>query len=128
MKIKFSSGDDLPFNKQLKFINLTISVRNIFEECYSMKELMSLKELILISQINQRVYDLSLLVIKGIGYKYKPYVCNGCHDSSMMVYDLKDFMILSIKGINYRCYVFNTSKSDAINLLNNSVLNNKEVL
>ena len=32
MKIKFNSEDDLPLNKQLKFINLTIIVRIIFEE------------------------------------------------------------------------------------------------
>ena len=65
---------------------------------------------------------------KDIGCKYEPYLCNGCHDVSMVVYDLKDFMILSIKGIDYRCYVFNMSKNDAINLLNNSVLDNKGVL
>ena len=65
---------------------------------------------------------------KDIGYKYEPHVCNGCHDLSMVVYDLNNFMNLRIKGIDYRCYVFNISKSDAINLLNNSVLNNKGVL
>ena len=62
MKIKFNSDDDMPLNKQLHFINLTIIVRTVFEEdgkyypqiflrecfyelqkCYSMKELMSLK-------------------------------------------------------------------------------------
>ena len=32
MKIKFNSDDDLPVNKQLKFINLTIIVRAVFEE------------------------------------------------------------------------------------------------
>ena len=32
MKIKFNSNDDLPFNKQLKFLNLTIVVRTIFEK------------------------------------------------------------------------------------------------
>ena len=32
MKIKFSSDDDLPLNKQLKFISLTIIVKTIFEE------------------------------------------------------------------------------------------------
>ena len=32
MKIKFNSDDDLPLNKQLKFLNLTIIVRTIFEE------------------------------------------------------------------------------------------------
>ena len=66
--------------------------------------------------------------LKGIGYKYEPHVCNQCHYLSMMVYDLNDFMILNIKGIDYRCYVFNMSKSDAITLLSNSVLNNKAVL
>ena len=65
---------------------------------------------------------------KDIGYKYEPYVCDGCHDLSMVVYDLNGFMILNIKSIDYRCYVFNMSKSDAINLLNNSVLDNKRVL
>ena len=32
MKTKFNSDDDLPLNKQLKFINLTIIVRTAFEE------------------------------------------------------------------------------------------------
>ena len=32
MKIKFSSDDNLPLNKQLKFLNITIIVRNVFEE------------------------------------------------------------------------------------------------
>ena len=59
---------------------------------------------------------------KDIGYKYEPRVCNGCHDLSVVVYDLNDFMISNLKGVDYRCYVFNISKSDAINLLNNSVI------
>ena len=63
-----------------------------------------------------------------IGYRYEPHVCNRCHDLSIMVYDLNDFMILNVKSIDYRCYVFNMSKNDAITLLNYSVLDNKEVL
>ena len=46
----------------------------------------------------------------------------------MIVCDLRDFTILNIKGVDYRCYVFTISKSDAINLLNNSSLDNKGVL
>ena len=42
---------------------------------------------------------------KDIGYKYQPHVCNGCHDLSMVVHDLNDFMILNIKDVYYRCYV-----------------------
>ena len=61
---------------------------------------------------------------KIIGYKYQ-HVCNGYHDRSMVVYDLNDFMILNIKCTDYRWYVFNKSKNDAITLLSNSVLDNK---
>ena len=32
MKLKSNSDDDLPLNKELKFINLTIIVRTVFEE------------------------------------------------------------------------------------------------
>ena len=32
MKIKFSSDDDLPLNKQIKFMSLKIIVRTAFEE------------------------------------------------------------------------------------------------
>ena len=65
---------------------------------------------------------------KDIAFKYQPHVCNKCHDLSMVVQDLKDLMILNIKGVDYRCYVFNMSKNDAITLLNNSRLDNKRVL
>ena len=62
---------------------------------------------------------------KDIGFKYQPYVCNGCHDFSMIVQKLDDFAILRVKGVDYRCCVVNTSKKDAVSLLNNSVLDNK---
>ena len=32
MKIKFNSDDDLPLNKSLKFILMTITIRCVFEE------------------------------------------------------------------------------------------------
>ena len=32
MKNKFSSDDDLPLNKSLKFHNMTITIRSVFEE------------------------------------------------------------------------------------------------
>ena len=65
---------------------------------------------------------------KGIGFKYQPYVCNGCHDISMIVQNLNDFLILKVKGVNYRCCVVGVNKKDAISLLNNYVLDNKGVL
>ena len=32
MKIKFNSDDNLPLNKPLKFHNITITIRSLFEE------------------------------------------------------------------------------------------------
>ena len=32
MKIKFNSDDDLPLNELLKFHNITITIRSVFEE------------------------------------------------------------------------------------------------
>ena len=32
MKIKFNSDDNLPLNKQLKFHNMTITIRSVFEK------------------------------------------------------------------------------------------------
>ena len=32
MEIKFNSDDDLPLNKALKFHNMTITIRSVFEE------------------------------------------------------------------------------------------------
>ena len=32
MKIKFNSDDNLPLNKPLKFHNMTIIIRSVFEE------------------------------------------------------------------------------------------------
>ena len=46
----------------------------------------------------------------------------------MIVHKLDDFVILRVKGVDYRCCVVNMSKKDAISLLNNPVLDNKGVL
>ena len=40
---------------------------------------------------------------KDVGFKYEPYVCNGCHEISMIAYELKNIAILNVKGADYRC-------------------------
>ena len=65
---------------------------------------------------------------KDIGFKYQLYVCNGCHDFSMIVQNLDNFLISRVKGVDYRCCVVNISKNVTVSLLNNSVLDNKGVL
>ena len=46
----------------------------------------------------------------------------------MIVQNLSDFMILTIKNVDYRCYIVGIDEKSAISLLNNSILNNKGVL
>ena len=52
---------------------------------------------------------------KDICYEYEQYVCNECHDLSIMVYDLDDFFILNIRGVDYGCFGFNRSKMMQLN-------------
>ena len=40
---------------------------------------------------------------KDIGYKFEPYVCNKCHDISMIAYELENIAIVSVKRVDYRC-------------------------
>ena len=49
-------------------------------------------------------------------FKYRPYVCNGCHDFSMTVQNLSDFLVATIKNIDYRVYIANVDKKAAIYL------------
>ena len=74
------------------------------------------------------MYVLSFWYFKNIGFKFQLNGCNRYHDLSMMVYDLDDFMILNIKGVDYRCFVFKVSKNTAIKLLNNSKFDDKGIL
>ena len=46
----------------------------------------------------------------------------------MMTYKLTKTAISNAKGVDYRCILWGISKNDAINRLNNSVLEDKGVL
>ena len=58
-------------------------------------------------------------------FNYGPYLCNGCHDMSMKVVNLKDLAIISVKENFYLVFM---SKNDTTKLLKNYNLNNKGVL
>ena len=56
---------------------------------------------------------------------YQPYVCNKCHDFSIFVMDLSDFFILNIKNNDYRVYISNIDRKEAIIIFKNSNLDDK---
>ena len=58
-------------------------------------------------------------------YTYETEVCYGCHDISRMVYEIENISILNIKGVDFRCVIWNMARNDAIDRSNNSELGDK---
>ena len=56
---------------------------------------------------------------------FQDYVCNGCHDLTMLCLNIIDITIITIKNINYYCIIHKIKKSEAINLLESAVLENR---
>ena len=73
MKIKFNTDDDIPLNKQLYFPAITVIIKTS-------------------KPLECMIYH--YWHFKDIGFKYQPYVCNGCHDFSMIVQNL---------SVNFKC-------------------------
>ena len=69
--------------------------------------------------------NLSLLVFLDLNYTYESELCNGCHDRSMMAYEIENIAILNVGGVDHRCSIRNMTRNDANNMLNNSKLNEK---
>ena len=60
-----------------------------------------------------------------IGFKYEPYLCNGCHDLMQKTVSFNGVAIINVKGGAYRIYFWHMSKDDAISIINNSKLVDK---
>ena len=63
---------------------------------------------------------------KDIGFKYEPYLCNGCHDLMQETMSFIDVAIFYVKGNAYRIHFWYMSKDDAISIMNNSNLVDKK--
>ena len=62
---------------------------------------------------------------KDIGFKYEPYLCNGCHDLMQKPMSFNNIAIEYIKGSAYWIHFWYISKDDAINIMNRSNLVHK---
>ena len=62
---------------------------------------------------------------KDIGFKNERYLYNGYHGLMQKAINFNDFAIVSIKGSNYRIHFWYINKNDAINMMNNSNINEK---
>ena len=63
-----------------------------------------------------------------VGFKIEPHVCNKCHDVLMTAYELKSIALLNVKWTDFRCILWGISRDEAVNRLNNSVLEDKGLL
>ena len=64
---------------------------------------------------------------KDVGFKFKPHVCNKCSIGCIFSKS-KRIEILNVKGVDYRCILCGISRNKAVNILNNSVLEDKDVI
>ena len=59
------------------------------------------------------------------GFKLQDSVCNGCHHLTILCLNISDTAIITIKNVDYHCISHIISKSEAINLLEKSVLEHR---
>ena len=64
--------------------------------------------------------------VKDIGFKYEPYLCNGCHDLMQETMSFIDDVIFYVKGNAYRIHFWYMSKYDAISIMSNFNLVDKK--
>ena len=65
---------------------------------------------------------------KNVRFKFELHVCNKCHDVLVTAYESKNIVILSVKGVDFRCILWGISRNEAVHRLNNSVLEDKGLL
>ena len=80
-------------------------------------------------QIKQADQKSVIFAIIGIfldkKFNYEPHLCNGCHDLMQKAMSFKHVAIVSIKGNDYVIHFWYMSKNDAIALMSNSNLKDK---
>ena len=70
------------------------------------------------------MHDLPILFFNH-GFKFQDSVCNGCHNLTMLCLNISNFTIITVKNAGYCCIIHNISKSEAINLIESTVLENR---
>ena len=62
---------------------------------------------------------------KGIGFKYEPYLYNGCHDLMQKATGFNNIAIIHTKENAYRIHFWYMSKDDAVKIMTGSKLVDK---
>ena len=59
------------------------------------------------------------------GFEFQDFVCDRGHDLTILSVNISDITIITVKNVDYRCTIHNTGQSETINLLKNSVLEDR---
>ena len=70
-------------------------------------------------------YLCSYWYFKDIGFKYEPYLCDGCHDLIQKAISFNNVAIVYVKRSPYRIRFWYMNENDAINIMSNSNLVDK---
>ena len=62
---------------------------------------------------------------KNIGFKYEPYLCNGCHNLMQKAISFNNVAVAYVKGSAYKINFWYMSQNDEINIMNDSNLVDK---
>ena len=60
-----------------------------------------------------------------MGSNFKTWFKNGCHDLTVLYLSIIDIVIITVQDINYHCIIHEISESEAVYLLENSVLDDR---
>ena len=53
------------------------------------------------------------------GFKFQGYICNGCHDLTILLLSINVIAFKTVKRDDYHCIVNDINKSEAIDFLEN---------
>ena len=59
------------------------------------------------------------------GFKFQDSVSSGCHDLTLLSLNISNIDIIIVKNVDYCCIIHNFRKSEAIHLLESSVLDDR---
>ena len=59
-------------------------------------------------------------------FKFQDSVCNGCHELTIVCPKISDIAIITVKNLDYCCIIHDINKSEAIHLLENYVLEERD--
>ena len=78
-----------------------------------------------VKQVYQKCKICYYWYFKDIGFKYDPYLCNGCLSLMQKAISFNDVANVYVNGSVYRIHFWYMSKDGAISIMNNSNLIDK---